>query len=315
MATRYALGVDIGGSSIKTVLAEASGRAVVRRQDPTPPGVEAVVALVVQAVSRIERSVARGEVLDGEVVVGPGDVARCVGVDLPGIVDEASGTAVLSVNLGWSDVPMGGLLSQALARPVAFGHDVRSGAWAEYHWGAASDNCMYLALGTGIAAAFIIEGRQVTSGGWAGEIGQALIADPDHPGQLTRFEKVASARALAQRLALTRPEAEREGTLAAGALGVEFALESGDPHAVRIWRTALDAQAEVIARSVCMLGPLDVIVGGGLMRAGDALLFNPLRERVAELLTISPQPRIVPATLGAWAQAMGSAGRALQAQG
>ncbi|SPT52558.1 Glucokinase [Actinomyces bovis] len=315
MSPRFAIGVDVGGTAIKTVLADATGRAVFQREVPTPEGVEALLKAVAKAVAAIEMQVSVGQVSGGDTVVTPVDICRTVGVDVPGIVDESKGIAVLSVNLGWQDVPMAQLLEEALGRPVSLGHDVRSGAWAEARWGAGSDNCMYLALGTGIAAVFIVDGHPVVSGGWAGEIGQALVPDPDHPGQLERFEAVASAGALAKRLADTRAPKDRDDVVAAGALGVQMALEVGDPLAQRVWDTALDAQAEVIARAVCMLGPLDVIIGGGLMKAGEKLLFEPLTERVSKLLTVSPVPRIVPAALGAWAQALGSAGRVLTAEG
>ncbi|WP_194947901.1 ROK family protein [Actinomyces trachealis] len=315
MNARYAIGVDVGGTAIKTVLADTAGRALFRQEIPTPKGVEPLLEAVVKAVATIERQVSVGQVDDGEIVVTPADICRTVGVGVPGIVDESKGLAILSVNLGWQDVPMAQRMEEALGRPVSLGHDVRSGAWAEARWGAGSDNCMYLALGTGIAAVFILDGRPIVSGGWAGEIGQALVPDPDNPGQLERFEAVASAGALAQRLAATRAPKDRDDVVAAGALGVQVALEVGDPLARRVWDTALDAQAEVIARAVCMLGPLDVVIGGGLMKAGEKLLFEPLTERVSKLLTVSPVPRIVPAALGSWAQALGSAGRALEPQG
>lgn len=314
MTARYAVGVDVGGTAIKTVLADAAGRALLQREDPTPRGVEPLLEAVRQLVAEVEAAVAAGTVADGPEPVRPEQVAPTVGVDVPGIVDESTGTAVLSVNLGWQDVPMARLLSEALGRPVSLGHDVRSGAWAEARWGAGSSSCMYLALGTGVAAVFIIDGRPVVSGGWAGEVGQALVPDPDRPGRLERFEAVASAGALARRLAATREPGRRQEVEAAGALGVQIAMEAGDREAQRVWDTALDAQAEVIARSVCMLGPLDVVIGGGLMKAGRRLLFEPLTERVSRLLTVSPVPRVVPAALGAWAQALGSAGRALESQ-
>lgn len=312
MSARLALGIDVGGTTIKTVLADASGRRVLSRQDPTPYGEHSVVAAVARVVAELDEGLARGRVHDGRRAVAPAEVVRCVGVDVPGIVDESTGTAVLSVNLGWRDVPMRERLEAALGRPVSLGHDVRSGAWAEARWGRAAQSCLYLAVGTGVAAAVLIEGRPVVTGGWAGEVGQMLVPDPDDPGRLTRLEAVASAGAVARRWSTCLPETVRDAVLDAGAEGVTRALRHGDAQARRVWDTALDALADALARTACTLGPLDVVIGGGLVNAGEDLLLAPLRQRIAELLVVSPPPRVLAARLGSWSQALGSAGRALE---
>lgn len=263
-------------------------------------------------VTELRRDLLRRRIERDGVPVRPDEVCPRIGVDTPGVVDDTTGVAVLAVNLGWKDVPVRDLLQEALGVPVSYGHDVRSGAWAESRWGAGSADSLYLALGTGIAGVVVLGGRPVVTGGWAGEIGQVLVPDPDRPGLSARFEAVSSAGAIARRYAATRPGAERDEVVAAGALGVQRAMEAGDPVARRVWDTALDATADVVAHTVCLLGPLDVVVGGGLMRAGEELLFEPLRRRVADRLVVAPTPRIAPARLGPWAQALGSAGRALE---
>ncbi|MDO4242638.1 MAG: ROK family protein [Actinomyces sp.] len=314
MAARWAVGVDVGGTTIKTVLADGAGEAVLRRTDPTPHGGQAVVDAVARIVAALDADLEAGRVCAGARRLTADEVARPVGVDVPGIVDERAGLAVLSVNLGWRGFPMRLDLEQALGRPVSLGHDVRSGAWAESRWGAAGRDCLYLALGTGLSAALVIDGTPVVCGGWAGEVGQMLVPDPDAPGSSVRLEEVASAGALARRWAGSRPVDTRRLVLEEGALGLLREVEAGDAEAVRVWDTGLDALAELIARTTCLLGPLDVVIGGGLAGAGETRLLEPLRQRVAALLTVCPPPRVLAAGLGPWSQALGSAGRALETQ-
>ncbi|VEG25638.1 ROK family protein [Actinomyces howellii] len=315
MAARWAVGVDVGGTTIKTVVSNAAGQAVLRRTDPTPHGAQEVVATVARVVSEVDADLEAGRVREGARALAPEEVVHPVGVDVPGIVDEDAGVAVLSVNLGWGRVPMRLDLERALGRPVSLGHDVRSGAWAESRWGAAGPHCVYLALGTGLAAAVVLDGRPVVSGGWAGEVGQMLVPDPDSPGSLARLEDVVSAGALARRWARSRPAGTRGRVVEEGALGVLREVERGDAEAARVWDTGLDALAELVARTACLLGPVDVVIGGGLAGAGRARLVEPLRNRVADLLTVCPPPRVLVAGLGPWSQALGSAGRALAASG
>jgi len=55
-----------------------------------------------------------------------------------------------------------------------------------------------------------------------------------------------------------------------------------------------------------VLAPDAVVIGGGLSRAGAALL-DPLSERIARRLTFQRVPRLVPAALGERAGCIGAA--------
>lgn len=334
--TRCALGIDVGGTAIKAVISDARGRRLACLERPTPHSLVGLTRQVERIVDELRERVGAGQVSrapespestaasrsDGAPAgdggrLGLEDLVSAVGVDVPGIVDEEEGLAVWSVNLGWRDLPMRDHMEKALGVPVVLSHDVRAGAWAESRWGAGGPDCLYLAVGTGIASALILGGSPVVGGGWAGEVGQMRVPDPDYPGFTAPMESVASASAMARRYAATLPggAASPQGgrALAEGSLGVLRAMAAGDARARRVWETSLDALADVIAGGACMLGPVDVVVGGGLMRAGQERFFAPLHERVSSRLEHLRVPRVLPAALGSWAQALGSAGRALEA--
>lgn len=223
-----------------------------------------------------------------------------VGVTVPGIVDEDAGVGVYSANLGWRDFPFTATLTQALGLPVGFGHDVGMAGEAEFRLGAAvgKSDVLVLIIGTGIAGAVLCDGQRVAGGGYAGEIGHALVPAPD--GTLAIMESLGSAGAIARRYT------EATGTKVAGAREVMALAAAGDEAARTVWSDAIDALAFSVAQCVSILGTETVVLGGGLSMAGSAL-FEPLAARVDELLTFHRRPEYVHAALGENAGLIGSA--------
>ncbi|WP_125609837.1 ROK family protein [Specibacter cremeus] len=230
----------------------------------------------------------------------PDAAIAAVGVTVPGIVDEETGTGVYSANLGWRDYPFRDRLTGLVGLPVAFGHDVAMAGEAEFRIGAAAGrtDVLVLVIGTGIAGAVLCDGRRVRGGGFAGEIGHALVPAPD--GTLAILESLASAGAIARRYTAAT------GTVVDGAKAVLELARKNDGAAARVWREAVDALAFNVAQCVSMLGTETVVLGGGLSMAGAAL-FEPLAARVDELLTFHRRPQFVHAALGENAGLIGSA--------
>lgn len=229
---------------------------------------------------------------------------RGVGVAVPGIVDETSGRAVYSANLGWRDLPLAHLLAERLGAPVALGHDVRAGARAEAAAGAARGvrDVLFVPVGTGIAGAAICAGEPLSGGGFAGEIGHLVVRPGGEPCPCANrgcLETVASAAAIAARFTAL------SGRPAAGAAEVVRWLDLGDASARTVWDEAVTALADALAATVTLLAPELIVIGGGLAEAGDRLL-APLRERLAERLTFQRRPRLVRAELGDRAGCLGA---------
>lgn len=223
-----------------------------------------------------------------------------VGVTVPGIVDEDAGIGIYSANLGWKDFPFTATLSKALGVPVGFGHDVSMAGEAEFRLGAAvgKTDVLILVIGTGIAGAVLCDGRRVTGGGYAGEIGHAMVPAPG--GGMAIMESLGSAGAIARRYT------EATGSSVAGARAVLELAASDDAAAKTVWSEAIDALAFSVAQCVSILGTETVVLGGGLSMAGPAL-FEPLAARVDELLTFHRRPDYVHAALGENAGLIGSA--------
>ncbi|MGG5172081.1 ROK family protein [Pseudarthrobacter sp. J1738] len=229
---------------------------------------------------------------------------EAMGLIVPGLVDAEAGIGIYSANLGWRDFPFGQEAEARLGVPVAFGHDVGTAGYAELEFGGAKDHrdVVILVVGTGIAAAVFAAGEPVSAGGFAGELGHALVPNPDGAGTVI-LESVGSAGGIARRYE------GYSGRAVSGAREVSSLAMDGDPLAIRVWSQAVDALAFSISQCVSIMGTEAVVIGGGLAEAGDALL-EPLRVRVDELLSFHRRPQILPAVLGQDAGILGSALRA-----
>lgn len=298
---RAVLAFDVGGTDMKVGLlpggsvasgSPASGslpvvdvRRIRTPRDAARPG-DAVVDRIVDLTGQYRRAY-------------PDVDMAAIGVGVPGLVDENSGTGILSVNLGWQDYPFVQRLSERLAVPVALGHDAKMAGEAEFRLGAARGcgNVIVMVIGTGISGAIFSDGHRVLGGSYAGELGHALVPGPD--GSLQGLESIGSAGAVARRYT------EATGSAADGARNVLRMAQNGDTAAQRIWSEAVDGIAFNIAQCVAILGTDTVVLGGGLAEAGEAL-FGPVTARVNQLLTFQPRPRIVPAELGQNAGLVGS---------
>jgi glucokinase len=290
------LAFDVGGTDTKSVLVDADGRLLGLRRTPTPIDADDPAGAVVDSLPGLAAALLAGH---------PGIVPAAVGLSVPGLVDEQSGTGVFASNFGWRDAPVRALAERAFGLPVAFGHDVRAAGDAEHRLGAASGfgDVIVLAIGTGIAGAIILGGHPYSAGGYAGEIGHAL-ADPDGDpcscGAVGCLETIASAGAIARRYA------RASGIDVPGAREVLEAARQGDPIAASVWGDALDALADALARLSAVIAPEAIVIGGGLSQAGDAL-FGPLRERLEARLSFHRRPQLVQAGLGDDAGLLGTA--------
>lgn len=273
------LGVDVGGTGIKARVVDVTGRVLSEHRVPTPRDDPAAVGLAELVADLTARSID---------AVGPLDA---VGVVVPGVVDERTGTAVLSVNLGWRQVPLRDRVLRALVArditvPVAFGHDVRAGALAEVSGSDDASRALrtgsvgFVPVGTGLASALVVDGTVVDGSGWAGEIGQVRITDGLHAG--SRVEEIASAGAVARRTGV--PTARDAVAL----------VHAGDPTAVRVWDECIDVLAGALGWMTAVAGCHTLVVGGGLAESG-AVLFDPLRRAVTGRLPGLRPPAVVPA--------------------
>ncbi|TDD72187.1 ROK family protein [Actinomadura rubrisoli] len=285
------IGIDVGGTTMKAAI--VAGATTVAAESWTTDQNDPVGGILDFAA----RLAARAEELTGSP-------AAAAGIALPGIVDEPTGTAVHSANLGWRNVPILRLATERLGIPVAIGHDVRTGGLGEASLGAGrgADDFLFVAIGTGIAAALILRGTPYPGAlGWSGEIGHIVVRPDGEPcacGNHGCLETYASAAAISRRHTLLAARAATPASSSPVPAEQVIALAaSGDEHATTVWNEALDCLADGLASATLLLDPGLIVIGGGLAQAGAALL-DPLASRLADRLTFRSPPPLLPSELG-----------------
>ncbi|HET9646668.1 MAG TPA: ROK family protein [Microlunatus sp.] len=283
------LAVDVGGTLTKLASAGPEGTLGEVVRLPTERAADAVS---VQWLA---------ETISAEVARRPGVVG--FGVVAPGIVDADAGEVRVASNLGWRDVPLRSRLEQLTGLPGAVGHDVRTAGLAEWrlHHPGETD-LLFVALGTGIAGAPVVDGRMLSAGGYAGEIGHWSVVgaagEPCACGHTGCLELVASAAGIVRQYV-------RRGASALGAQAVTAAARSGDAAANEVIAVAAAALGEALGRYLTLLGPRTIVLGGGLSAASD-LLIPPTAAAIRAGLAFEREPVLVRAGLGADAGVIGA---------
>ena len=302
----YVVAVDLGGTLTKI------GRMY---ENGTPHGVRRLATRFdarQASVSWLADQIAGEAHNDADLCLGYGAV-------VPGIVDTPSGLVRAAANVGWFDLPLQAELDQCTGLRGVVDHDVRSAGLAEWQLGAGSgaSQLMFVALGTGIAAALIIDGRLIRADGYAGELGH--LATPSAGDRRCVCGRAGCLETVASASGVVRTFTERTGLTPSGAAEVADGARAGDAAAVEAFDLARRALAEALDAAVTLLGPELVIIGGGLSGAYD-LLAVPLEEDLAARLSIQRMPRLAQASLGAdagligaglvgWRRARGGSGR------
>ena len=214
--------------------------------------------------------------------------------------------AVQAVNLPLADLKFGEVMSERLGLPVEVDNDANCAVWAEARAGAAkgSSDVALLTIGTGIGGGLVLGGRLYR--GWAGagaEMGH-MVVDIDGPpcqGNCPNWgclEAVASGTALVREAALRvarEPDTPlgrflEEGRPLTGPLVTELAFD-GDPVAGAAVRVIGERLGVGIANLVNIFNPEVVVIGGGVIAAGE-LLLAPARE-VLMKRALSPAKEMV----------------------
>ena len=149
MKTRYALGIDIGGSGIKgAIVGLTKGEFSTDRlriDTPQPATPEAVADVVGQI----------AEHFADELGAGP------IGVTIPAIVQHGITRSAANIDKSWIDAPAEKIFEERLGRDITLVNDADAAGIAEVRWGAAAKQpglVIVTTLGTGIGSALIYNG-------------------------------------------------------------------------------------------------------------------------------------------------------------
>ncbi|MEV6629917.1 ROK family protein [Actinoplanes sp. NPDC051470] len=295
--TPVVIALDVGGTGMKCALVHPEGRVLHTERHLTRAerGPEAVTETILSVIVGLAER-ARAEGLE----------PAAVGLAVPGVVDEPNGIAVWSSNVGFRDVPMRDLVVARLGLPAALGHDVRAGGLAEARLGAGrgEPHVLFIAIGTGIAAAHVVDGVAFAGAhGAAGEVGHVIVRPGGPPcpcGGNGCLESIASASAIGRRYAGV------SGVADSTAFDVATRAAAGEALARTVWDEAVDALADGLLTAQALYDAGMIVIGGGLAEAGEALL-APLRGALDARKRFLRLPRVERAALGDNAGCLGAA--------
>jgi glucokinase len=308
-------GIDLGGTKIQAVIADAHDEVLGEARQPTPTsgGPQDVAA----AIAATLREAADQAGVKPKHLIG-------VGVGSPGEIDAGAGTVAQAKNLpGWDGTfALAEALGDDLGTPVALGNDVQVATDAEVAIGAGRPYSSLLGVfwGTGVGGGIILDGKAWLGRGIAGELGHVVVHQDGRRcpcGRLGCLEAYAGRAAMEARARelvdagrhtdLFKLMEKRGRTRLTSGIW-ERALHHGDDMARELIDDAVKAIATGVASAINLLDVEAVIIGGGLgVRLGE-----PYRDRIAEemlphLFNDDEPPAVHLAALGDLGGALGAA--------
>lgn len=299
MNQSLAIGIDLGGTKIAGALASRQGEVLAASRRPTEAGrgPEAVLDSLADSIA-------------GLLAQAGGPVAG-VGIGCPGLIDPVGGMVLKATNLGWQRLPLLAGLRARLgdAPPLFLQRDTVAGLLGEVAFGAGQGchDLVYLALGTGIGSASLVNGQPVVGRTFsASEIGHLVIDPAGRPWNdglsgsaeslLSGTGVLAEAREhLAQAIHPTR----LTDTAELSAIDVVQAAREGDKLALAVMDKVANWLARVIAMHTIILNPERIIIGGGFGQAVFDMLLLPIWRELDQwaLKEAHQQLQIVPSRL------------------
>jgi glucokinase len=305
------IGVDIGGTKVLGGVVDVDGTVIATARRDTPASdTAATLDRIVDVINELSAA----------------HRIEAVGIGAAGWIDSKRSTVYYAPNLAWRNEPLHDEIAAKVDVPIVVENDGNVAAWAEFQFGAAKhadESMVLITVGTGIGGGIVIGGDLIRGAhGMSGELGHVMAVRDGHPcgcGAKGCLEQYASGNALtrfAQFGAAARP----------GSAEHLLSLVGGDPHKLTgpvVTRAAMagdpiavDAFSQIgywlgrgLADLAQILDPQILVVGGGVIEAGE-LLLAPARAAFAEGLPSRakfPVADIVAASMGNTAGVVGAA--------
>ena len=298
-----AIGIDIGGTSIKGAAVDSNGRVYETFSMPFVKGEpgEITVKKLASIVKEYIASFDLEKKIEG------------IGIGCPGTLDIKNGVVNYSNNLGWDNLPIVDIMHEQLPYPIRLTNDANAASLGEAKFGAGKsyETIIMLTLGTGVGGGIIIDGKLFEGNeGKGGELGHTVIVVDGEQctcGRKGCLEAYASATALIRDAKKAMRSNKRslmwkispDIDLVGGKVPFE-AAKQGDPTAIAVIDNYVKYLGEGILNFCNTFRPNVIVLSGGLANAG-AFLFDKVNKYVEERYygyKSTPAVKIVPAELG-----------------
>ena len=266
---RFFVGFDLGGTHLKYGLVDGSGRIIQESHVETPKSMKSLL-LTVQDIWRALR-----DQKDHDI--------HAAGFGFPGIFSLREQKILQSPNYPDIDnFPLIPSLSQFIDVPFCMNNDANMAAYGEYKCGAGQNthSLILLTIGTGVGSGIILNGR-IWEGacGFAGEMGHLMVnpeGEPCNCGSQGCLETEVSAPKIVKNYLALRPSQDD-----ITAEEVSHRAHDNDMAARQAFAEAGRYLGIGLSLAINLLNPEKILLGGGVMEAGE-FLFSPAMEEAAK---------------------------------
>ena len=290
MLKKYAVGIDIGGTTAKFGIVDRNGK--ILEQDRVPSNEHAVVEdFIDDMYAKLMPMIDKVGGIDNFVGIGMGAPNG----------NFYTGTIEYAPNLKWKGIiPIADLIEKKFNLISRLTNDANAAAVGEMMYGCTKNikHFITITLGTGVGSGIVIDGKIVLGhDGFAGELGHTIIRPGGRMhkstgmrGSLESYASATGVRETAIEMLTAQPESEsllrnyRINELTSETV-FDCAMQ-GDDIANKIFEFTGQILGESLANFVMFSSPEAIILFGGLTKAGN-LLLNPTRKHMeANLLPI-----------------------------
>ena len=292
----YAIGIDLGCTNIKGLAVTLAGKVLAEFSLPTQEaeGKRVWGKNVLRVRDQLMRRVGKEPAVLGMAAPGLPSLDQGSIAYMPGRLRGIEG-------LVWKS-----FLNLGLTVPVL--NDAQAALLGEAWLGAARNcrNAILLTLGTGVGGAALVDGHLLRGHiGRAGHLGHISL-NPDGAMDVANTPGSLES-AIGDCTVATRSGGRYQSTR-----DLIRSARAGDKSANQLWSESVKALAAGVAGLINVLDPEVVVIGGGIVRSGEAL-FRPLRRHLGhfEWRPGGHKVKVAAARLGDRAGAFGAAWNAL----
>ncbi|PIR49600.1 hypothetical protein COU79_04020 [Candidatus Peregrinibacteria bacterium CG10_big_fil_rev_8_21_14_0_10_54_7] len=289
---KYVIGIDVGGTNIKTGIVSQKGVIVARSNLITGSYIRNKMELIEALVEHLKGLLAANGLKPSQVLG--------IGIGLPGLIDPPEGIVRFLPNIpGWKNVRLQRILEQKLHIPTFLENDVNMIALGEWRYGAGkrSRNMLCMTLGTGVGGGLILNNELYRGPGYvAGEIGHIPLNERGprcNCGGSACFERAVGHRYLLQKA--LKIFHKRNLTLQ----DVTSMALAGNKRAVRFWEETAVHIGNALTGVVNVLNPERIVIGGGVSNC-PGFLFRKIQQTIKHraMSVQGKMARVVKAQLG-----------------
>lgn len=307
-----AIGIDIGGTSIKGAAVDSDGKIYESFSMPVSkwePGEVCIRKLTIMVQHYIASHHLENQILG-------------IGIGIPGTLDVASGTVNYANNLRWENVRIVDLMREILPYEIKIMNDANAAALGEARFGAGKNYPMMVmvALGTGVGGAVVVDGKIIegneSKGGELGHMTIVVDGEMCTCGRRGCLEAYASATALTRETKKAMLE-NRDSLMWKLAPDLNFvdgtvpfgAAKQGDTTALKVIDNFVKYLGEGLLNYCNIFRPNIIVLTGGIANAGE-ILFSRVNQYLRAYnygYKFTPEVEVVPAMLGYDAGKIGAA--------